>query len=876
MIGNTISHYKILKKSGEGGMGVVYKAHDTKLDRTVALKFLPPHLTATDEDKQRFICEAKAAAALNHPHICTIHNVDEHDGNQFIVMEFVDGVTLRQKSEIRGQRSEVGGQRSEVRNQRSESPATDNRSLTTAIDYAIQIAEALQQAHKKGIVHRDIKPENIMVTEDNRIKVMDFGLAKLKGAANITAAGGTVGTIGYMSPEQIQGESVDHRSDIFSFGVVIYELLTGRLPFAGEHQAALVYSIINQEPESLTNYIPDASPDLIRLVHRLLEKDRDKRFQTMLDVLTGLHEMKSTIWNEVSSSSHSNTASSTPDTTGFSVHRLRKTMKFIVPLIIVLLIVAFYLFKSEQAEEGYIATRERISIAVLPLENLSPDPENEYFTDGITEDIIIQLSRISDLRVMSRSSMMRYKGSNLSISDIGDELGVATILEGSVRRVGNRVRINSQLIDIRTNESLWGDTYDRTIDDIFAIQTDVATQIASALQITLSPEEKQSIERQPTANLDAYDYYLRGRESYSRYRREHNESAIEFFKNAIDKDPGFALAYAGLGDAYGQRVIRFNYSRDWVDSAITSSEQAIHLDPDAAEGHKALGLAYLAKGAFKNAIESNLKAIELNPNQDIAYNNVGLIFLHQGAFDKAAFYFQKSFDLRARTDPWPYYSSGMLYLYLDSPENTERYLRQALHYLPDFSSPRIALSVYYTLYGKIDNAREESEFVLHLDPDNSSLNSLRAYIELLDNNYETALEYYEKTDNPFSGRVEMGTMKFPTPGVSYIYKKKGDVVNFREQVQRRIYDAQNELEADNEHYIYPYELAVSYAMLGETEQVYSYLELAVANGWRHYRYAMVDPSFEDIRNFDRFRQIIENVKKMVERERKSLPTITIR
>jgi serine/threonine protein kinase/tetratricopeptide (TPR) repeat protein len=860
MIGKTISHYEILEKLGEGGMGVVYKAHDTKLDRTVALKFLPPHLTATAEDKERFVREAKAAAALNHPNICTIHNVDEFDGNQFIVMEYVDGVTLRDKLEIG--------------NQKLETPATDNRKLTTAIDYAIQIAEALQQAHRKDIVHRDIKPENIMVTEDNRIKVMDFGLAKLKGAANITAAGGTVGTIGYMSPEQIQGENIDQRSDIFSFGVVLYELLTGRLPFAGEHQAALVYSIVNQEPDPIPKYIPDASTDLIFLVSRLLEKDPAKRYQTMIEVLTQIRVVKSKLAHRLLS--HSNSASRTDDTAGSVFQRLRNNVKFIIPSTILLLIIVFYLFKTERGEDGNITPRERISIAVLPLENLSPDPENEYFTDGITEDIIIQLSKISDLRVMSRSSMMRYKGSNLTLREIGDELGVTTILEGSVRRVGNRVRINSQLIDIRSNESLWGETYDRTIDDIFAIQTDVATQIASALQITISPDERRSIERQPTGNLDAYDFYLRGRESYSRYRREHNESAIEFFKKAIEKDPDFSLAYAGLGDAYGQRVIRFNYSRDWVDSAIAASEKAIHLDPAAAEGYKALGLAHLAKGKFQKALEANIKAIELNPNQDIAFNNVGLIFLHRGEFDKAAFYFQKSFELRTPTDPWPYYSSGILYLYLDSPEITERYLQQALHYSPDFSSPRIALSVYYTLYGRIENAREESEFVLHLDPDNSSLNSLRAYIELLDNNYETALEYYEKTDKPFSGRIEMGTMKFPTPGVSYIYKKRGDVVNFREQVQRKIHDAQNEMEAENEHYIYPYELAASYAMLGETEKVYTYLEQAIANGWRHYRYAMVDPSFEEIRDADRFRRIMDNLKTMVQSESISLPTITIR
>jgi eukaryotic-like serine/threonine-protein kinase len=292
MIGQTISNYKILEKLGEGGMGVVYKAHDTKLDRTVALKFLPPHLTKSEEDKHRFIREAKAAAALNHPHICTIHSVDEHDGNQFIVMEYVDGVTLRQRSEVRGQRSEVGGQRSEVRRQMSESPITDTPPLATTIEYAIQIAEALAEAHEKGIVHRDIKPENIMVDAKNRVKVMDFGLAKLKSDKNITKAGSTVGTVAYMSPEQIQGQDVDHRSDIFSFGVVLYELLTGNTPFRGEHEAAMVYSIVNEEHTPPETYVPDIPAELIHLLNTTLEKDPEDRYHSVTEIIRELRRVK--------------------------------------------------------------------------------------------------------------------------------------------------------------------------------------------------------------------------------------------------------------------------------------------------------------------------------------------------------------------------------------------------------------------------------------------------------------------------------------------------------------------------------------------------------------------------------------------------------
>jgi serine/threonine protein kinase/tetratricopeptide (TPR) repeat protein len=842
-----ISHYKILEKLGEGGMGVVYKAHDTKLDRTVALKFLPSHLTASEEDKLRFIREAKTAAALNHPNICTIYGVDESDDHRFISMEYIEGETLREKLQ------------------------SQNIKHETTLDYAVQIADALSEAHEKGIVHRDIKPENIMVDSKNRIKVMDFGLAKLRGIMNVTKAGSTVGTIAYMSPEQLQGNDVDRRSDIFSFGIVLYELLTGRLPFRGEHEAAMIYSLVNEDPEPLANHFPGASPHLIHLMHLLLEKDPGERYQYMGDVGTELHRIRKETLNLVPPPDITDSSSPIPAIPE-TIHKrvARNNIKIIVlsSIALILIAIAFYSFIPERSEYADLPVQERISIAVLPLENLSPDPENEYFTDGITEDIIIQLSKIANLRVMSRSSMMRYKSSDKPIQEIGDELGVRTILEGSVRRVGDQVRINSQLIDIRTNESLWGETYDRTIEDIFAIQTDVATQIASALQITLSPEEKISIERKPTGNLDAYDYYLRGRESYSRYRREHNESAIDFFKKAIEKDPGFALAYAGLGDAYGQRVIRFNYTRNWVDSAITASETAIHLDPMAAEGYKALGLAYLAKGKFQHAIDSNLKAIKLNPNQDIAYINVGLIFLHKGEFEKAAFHFKHAFELRAPTDPWPYYSSGILYFYLDDAEQTEWYLQQALHYTPDFGSPRITLAIYYILFNRLANAREESEFLLRLDPDNESLITLQAYIELLNNNYDDASMFYNKTNKPFSGRIEVGTMKFSTPGTSYIYKKKGNNALFQEHIQKRILDAQNEIDAENEHYIYPYDLASSYAMLGDTQNAYRYLERAITAGWRHYRYALIDPSFEDIRHTDRFQQIIDTMRAIVEREKK--------
>ena len=411
MIGKMISHYKIIEKLGEGGMGVVYKAEDTKLKRTVALKFLPLHLTTDETDKKRFLHEAQSASAINHPNVCVIHDIQEHDDQQFIVMEYVDGVTLRQKVQER------------------------QLELNEVIDYALQIAEALKAAHEEGIIHRDIKSENIMVTAKNQIKVMDFGLAKLKGSAKLTQKTSTLGTVAYMSPEQIQGQEIDARSDIFSFGVVLYELMTSHLPFQGEYEAALSYAILNNQPVPVRSIRPEVSPALEKIIDRCLEKDRIKRYQQADEIISDLHK-----------------ASLGTTTRESKQKKSYKTTWIVGPVFfLVLLLIGLYFLLTPQIKVS------SSSIAVLPFQNLSAEGPYAYFAGGLHDELLTQLSKVAALKVISRTSVMGYAGTPKSLKQIASELGVGSVVEGSVQVAGERLRVNVQLIEASTDAHLWAE-----------------------------------------------------------------------------------------------------------------------------------------------------------------------------------------------------------------------------------------------------------------------------------------------------------------------------------------------------------------------------------------------------------------------------------
>ena len=571
MIGTTIRHYRILEKLGEGGMGIVYKAEDTKLDRVVALKFLPPNGPITADDKERFLQEAKAAAALNHVNICTIYGIEEDGNSPFIAMEFVDGVTLRQK----------------IRSGLHDRKAT--------IEYTVQIAAALEEAHSRDIVHRDVKSDNIMVNARGQIKVMDFGLAKLKNGLSLTKTKSTAGTTSYMSPEQIQGLDIDHRADLWALGVVVYEMLTGQPPFVGEHDPAVIYKILNVEPKAIRTADLDVPEHLQDLVARLLQKDPQKRPSSASEIVDFLKQP----------------SPATPTAANVK------------------------------------------SIAVLYFENMSSERESDYFCAGITEDIITDLSKIKDLQVVSRSDVLLFRDKQVNTREVGDMLRVKYVLEGSVRKAGNKMRITAQLIDVQTGFHLWAERFDRMVDDIFDVQTEVSERIAAALKVSLTESELESLVQKPTGDLRAYDFYLRGRDLLHRRGRRNNEVAIQMFENALAIDPMLASAHAGLAEGYSCMYEWYDGSPEWLGKAIEMNERAVTHDPMLIEARFGIAMVYFHQKRTAEARRLLESILAENPQFYPACLRLGMILESSHDYDSALKYYQSASTLKPYDDdPW--------------------------------------------------------------------------------------------------------------------------------------------------------------------------------------------------------------------------------
>jgi serine/threonine protein kinase/Flp pilus assembly protein TadD len=628
MIGTTISHYKILQKIGEGGMGVVYKAEDTKLKRTVALKFLPPLFSTDDEVKQRFIHEAQAASALNHTNICSIHTIEEFDQQQFIDMEFVEGKTLG----VLLKEKEL--------------------SLKEVLDIALQIAEGLNAAHKKGIVHRDIKPDNIMVTDESIGKIMDFGLAKLKGSSKLTKTHSTLGTLSYMSPEQARGEEVDQRSDIFSLGAVLYEMITGRRPFKGEHEAAIIYSLLNENPEPLSRYKTGVPEPLQRIIDKALAKGQDERYQHVDEMLVDLKKLiKET---ELNFSRGMQTKSK---------HSFRRTtlLWVLVSFVVVALVVGGYLLIKGNREPEKLSQAKTVeiewtnSIAVLPFRDFSSKKDQEYFCNGMTDAIIGRLAKIQELKVIATTSVMRYRNTDKDIKEIGRELSVANVLEGTLQKEKNKIRLSAQLISTENGFHIWADTYDRELTMVFEIQDDISKAIAEALKVTLTAKARETSKAGQPQNLETYEYHLKGMNLINTYiiyeRQEDFVAAIGMFKKAIEIEPNFAASYTGLAWGY-QHHIEITGDESEAFLVVKYSEIAYQKNPNSAEANAAMGWVHHVRGDQDKAYQHLRRALELNPNSMAINHVIGLFLTNLGLCHQAINFFQRAIEL----DPFYLYA----------------------------------------------------------------------------------------------------------------------------------------------------------------------------------------------------------------------------
>ncbi len=584
-------------------MGEVYLAHDTKLDRKVALKVLPSEICGdqTGDRVKRFIQEAKAASALNHPNILTIYEIDEIDSEQFIATEFIDGETLRQRIK--------------------KTPFTPGEVL----DVGIQVASALGATHSVGIIHRDIKPDNIMLRHDGIVKVLDFGLAKLTReresvdtnslatTRNLidTAVGVVLGTAQYMSPEQARGMEVDSRTDIWSLGCVLYELISGRQPFTAPTAIDVMSGILSREPESLIPHLPDGPRDLDRVVFRALRKDREERYQTVKDFLIDLKDLK----REVDTQSY----------------RFRTTTNF----------------AGEAVPEK--------SVAVLYFESMNAEKESDYFCAGITEDIITDLSKIKNLKVVSRTDVLPFRNKEVNTRQVGDALRVNYILEGSVRTAGNRIRITAQLISVRDGYHLWAERFDRLVEDIFDLQNEVSQKIVDALKVSLTESERQLLTQKPTDDLRAYDFYMRGREMLYRKGRRSTESAIGMFESAVELDAGFAAAYAGLAEAYSSMYEWYDGATSWLSKAIEMNQKALVLEPTSLDAKFGIATVYFNQRRFAESRRATEEILKENSEFYPAYLRLGMIAELTGDLDTALTQYQRAAELKPYDeDAWKF------------------------------------------------------------------------------------------------------------------------------------------------------------------------------------------------------------------------------
>src|SRR5580658_371777 len=788
MIGQTISHYRIIEQLGAGGMGVVFKAQDSRLQRAVALKFLPEKLAQQPQALERFRHEARAASALNHPGICTIYDIGEQDGQAFIAMEFIDGETLR--NHIHGKALPV----------------------EELLELGIQIAEALDAAHSEGIIHRDIKPANIFVTKRGRAKVLDFGLAKLvpKGVAiadadsggestgSTSIAGIISGTPSYMSPEQVRGDALDARTDIFSLGLVLYEMATGRQAFGGGTGGAIIEAVLTRPPVAVRSINPDIPPALEAIINKALHKDREQRYQHVANLLADLQRLKRDIDSglpdrEAVTGSHFASTADPPSSAGQPISRssTQQTGSFRAPRV----------------------SKTIGSLAVLPFENVSRDPENDYLSDGITESLINNLATVPKLRVMARSTVFRYKGRDIDPQAVGRELNVRAVLTGRMMQSGSSLRIGTELVDVATGSQIWGAQFDRKPGDIFVIQDEISNEISGKLRLQLTRAEKKRLNKRHTEDAEAYRLYLQGHHHWSRWTEEGFYKAIGYFQQAIQKDPGYALAYAGVADSYV--LLGWNSylpPKDAFPKGKAAAMSALEIAPDLGEAHTALAaVLWLHDWRWPEARKEFQRALELDPCYPTANHYCAECLMTLGRHAEALTRMKKSLEL----DP--------LSLIIN-----------------------VAIGWAYYHARQYDEGVAQLLRTVELDPNYPMTCWILGLLYRKTARYDLAISAGKKAVNLSGGSPLMRAalaQTFATAGAAQ------EAIQILDDLQKLA----------KERYVVPHFFAGIYAGLGDHDRALEYLEKSYAEHCHWLIYLHIDPSLDDLRNDPRFQDLLRRV-----------------
>ncbi len=789
LAGSQLGRYQIIAPLGKGGMGEVYRARDTQLDREVAVKVLADHLTARSDAIKRFEREAKAVAALSHPNILDIHDFGTDQGVLFAVTELLKGETLRARLA-----------RSPMRHEE-------------ALRVTVEITDGLAAAHSKGIIHRDLKPENIFITTDDRVKILDFGLARLRPVeiasevtgvpteSGATEAGVVLGTVPYMSPEQLRGETVDARSDIFSLGCVLYEMLTGSNAFQKRTQPETIGAILHEDPPQLSEQIP---LPLRQVISRCLQKDAAQRFSSAQELLGALRFM-------------TRAAEMRPRT---PTTRIVSWIGSSLLIIALLTVVLFSVWKGKEKPSAPSQVNEIRSIAVLPLKNLSGDPQREYFADAMTEELITTLARISSLQVISRTSVMGYKTTQKPLREIAKELNVDAIIEGSIFPAGDRVRITAQLIEASTDKHMWAQSYDRDLKDILRLQNEVARAIAQEIQIKLTPKEKAHLASAPQVNPQVYDLYLRGKYLLNKTGAEDLNQAIPLLEKAITLDPQFALAHATLGKAYRQKYFFIEPSKEWEEKAFVEIEKAIALDPNLAEAYAARGrLIWTRQNNYphERSADDYKKAIALDPNLAEAHAYLGGIYFHVGLLEEAI----QEFTTALKLDPTNSLArSNYVMILLFNQE-----YRQALSASEQSPGDEIwgALSLLYL--GDVQKSERLMKELLQKEPERA-------------------------------GVMRVWDTSFIHSSYAVLLAKTGDIGGAEKQIRLAI---ENDRGLGHFHHS-EYNIASAYALMGKTASAIEWLQKTADHGFSCYPLFERDPHLKNLRGNSDFETFLKKMK----------------